>query len=70
MIVFLVAVVIVLANKLTAFLTVVSFIANNLTDFLIVEIFIDVVCLNILIRFGMSFTLIYFDGEYYEYHGG
>ena len=24
-------------------------------------------CLN-LIQFGMSSTLIYFDGEYYEYH--
>ena len=27
------------------------------------------ICLN-LIRFGMSSTLISFDGEYYEYHGG
>ena len=26
-------------------------------------------CLE-LIHFGMSSTLIYFDGEYYEYHGG
>ena len=27
------------------------------------------ICLE-LIRFGMSSTLICFDGEYYEYHGG
>ena len=27
------------------------------------------ICLE-LIRFGMSSTLIYFYGEYYEYHGG
>ena len=26
-------------------------------------------CLD-LIRFGMSSTLVYFDGDYYEYHGG
>ena len=26
-------------------------------------------CLE-LIRFGISSTLIFFDGEYYEYHGG
>ena len=26
-------------------------------------------CLD-LIPFGMSYTLIYFDGKYYEYHGG
>ena len=26
-------------------------------------------CLE-LIRFGMSSTLIYFDGEHYKYHGG
>ena len=26
-------------------------------------------CLD-LIHFGMGSTLIYFDGEYYEYHGG
>ena len=24
----------------------------------------------VLLQFGMSSTLIYFDGEYYEYHGG